>query len=207
MEEKKLIIFDMDGTLIDSGLAISNAINYVRNHYGLEAQEKNKMLQAMNDPNINSAQYFYNVPEFNEKHSQLFKEYYDEHCVKEMALYEGIYYLLQKLKTSNIKMSVATNASSYYAKKMLQHVKIKQFFSLIVGADMVNKAKPSSDMIIYTLEKLGTHRKNTILIGDSQKDIMAADEAGINSFLVDWGFSNHKNAIQDIKILEKMILE
>jgi phosphoglycolate phosphatase len=201
----KLIIFDMDGTLIDSGHAISNAVNYVRGHYNLPPYEKNSMLEAMNNPSINSAEYFYNVPSFTEKHSKLFHEYYDEHCFQEMRIYDGIFELLEKLRTKNIMMSVATNANSYYAQKMLEYVNVKQFLSLIVGADMVQQAKPSSDMILYTLDKLNKTKENTLLIGDSLKDQMAAKNAGISSILVNWGFTKHEDAIYDIKNLEEEI--
>jgi len=204
--EPKLIIFDMDGTLIDSGLAIANAVNFVRAHYGLEPQEKDQMLRAMNDPHINSAQYFYNVDAFTDEHSILFKKYYDENCIKEMELYGGIVELLALCKESNFQMSVATNASSYYAHKMLEYVDVKHYFDLIVGADMVKQAKPSSDMILYTLDTLQIKKQNSLLVGDSIKDIMAAKSAGIDSLLVDWGFSDHDDAIKDIETLKNMIM-
>jgi phosphoglycolate phosphatase len=207
MSKFSSIIFDMDGTLIDSGTAISSAINYVRDFYSLPPLEKNDLLKAMNDPDIHSPTYFYKTPEFTKKQMELFDEYYDENCVKQLELYDGIYELLVELKNKNVVMSVATNASSFYASKMLESVGIKNFFEIIVGADMVKNPKPSADMILYIQENSSIELSNTILIGDSLKDQYAAQNAGIDSILVNWGFSDHTDAINDINILHKNVLE
>ena len=196
----------MDGTLINSGTAIANAINYVRGHLKLSPLEKHSMLQAMNDPHISSPEYFYNVPEFTPYHSELFHEYYDKNCLYEMELYTGIKELLEYFYSQKISMSIATNASSFYAQKMFEHLNIKHYFKTIVGADMVENPKPSADMILYTLQNLTIDSSNTILVGDSLKDQMAANNANINSILVNWGFSEHHKAIDTIKDLKNEIL-
>jgi phosphoglycolate phosphatase len=204
---KLSIIFDMDGTLIDSGTAISNAVNYVRDFHSLPPLDKNALLQAMNDPHIHSPTYFYNTQEFTQKQIELFDEYYNEYCLRDLELYYGIYNLLEDLKNKDVVMSVATNASSFYASDMLESVDIKKFFEIIVGADMVKNPKPSADMILYTQENSSIDLSNAILIGDSLKDQYAAKNAGIDSILVNWGFSDHTDAINDINVLHKKVLE
>ena len=71
----RLIMFDMDGTLIDSGFAITNTINYVRENLGFEKLEKNYILEKVNDPTINSAEFFYGTKEFTEQQTKLLEEY------------------------------------------------------------------------------------------------------------------------------------
>jgi len=200
---KELIIFDMDGTLINSGDVITNTINFVRVNLGLEKLEKNDMLSKLNNPDINSADYFYGTKEFTNEQTELFTKYYDEHCVKDISLYDGIDDLLKILKSKNIILSVATNASNTFAIKMLKHLDIYKYFSYIIGANMVEKPKPAPDMLNKTLNELNIGVDKAILIGDSLKDTQAADAIKMDSILVNWGFSKYKNEISNINDLKK----
>jgi len=188
----KILIFDMDGTLIDSGEAISNTVNYVRENIGLQRLEKSFILENINDINVNSAEFFYNTKEFTKEQSTLFEEYYTKNCLKDLELYEGIYELLNDFK-NDFKFSVATNANSFYAKKMLSHLGIDSFFSSILGYNDVTKPKPNADMVNKILDIHNIKKQNAQLIGDSKKDTMAAFNAGIDSVLVNWGFSSYQN--------------
>lgn len=191
MQHKELIIFDMDGTLIDSGDVISNTINFVRSHLGLKEIEKHTMLSQLNNPEINSAEYFYGTKEFTPQQTELFTEYYNENCLKDIKLYDGIKELLHTLK-KDFKLSIATNASRDFAVQMIKHLHIDIYFDIVVGSTCVDKPKPNPDMIFKTLDELQVHNHKSILIGDSLKDIRAAKAANIDSFLVDWGFSNYE---------------
>jgi len=86
---KKLIIFDMDGTLVNSSLTIAKAINYVRKNLGFEPMIELDILKHVNDPNINPAQYFYHTKAFDKDHEKWFSEYYSKNHDKELELYVG----------------------------------------------------------------------------------------------------------------------
>ena len=197
----------MDGTLINSGDVITNTINFVRKNLNLPEIPKDIMLKNLNNPDINSAEFFYGTSEFTPEQTKLFGEYYDENCTKEISLYDGIYDLLDELKTKNYTLSVATNASVEFATKMLKALDIDKFFSYVIGANMVQNHKPAPDMLEKTLEYLNFDVKNTILVGDSQKDKRAAQSINMNCLLVNWGFTNHTNAISNIDELKKEILQ
>ena len=200
-----LLMFDMDGTLIDSGFAITNTINYVRENLGFERLEKNYILEKVNDPSINSAEFFYGTKEFTAQQTKLFEEYYNKHCLNDLVVYDGIAKLIDDLKNDFI-LTVATNANSTYAHKMLNHVGLGKYFSTILGYDSVKNPKPHPEMVNKTLEIHNISKEKAQLIGDSKKDIMAATKAGVDSVLVNWGFSNHeKDAIETIAELEKRI--
>lgn len=198
----------MDGTLIDSGNIISNTINYVRVNIGLNPLEKNDILESLNNPDINSAKYFYEVDDFTEQHSILFNEYYNKNCLSDIVLYDGIENMLDILSKKGYILSVATNGSFDYANRMLNHLKIDNYFDMIVGANCVKNPKPHPDMLLKIMNNLKIDKDNTIMVGDSLKDIQSANNANINSFLVNWGFSNHnkEDALLTVDELVKNIL-
>lgn len=204
---KNLIMFDMDGTLIDSSNAISNTINYVRENLGFERLEKAYMLEKVNDPSINSAEFFYGTKEFTDEQTVLFEEYYNKNCLKDLELYDGIAKLIDDLK-NDFTLAVATNANSDYARKMLDHVGLEKYFSSVLGYNSVKNPKPHPEMVNKILDTHSVKSIDAQLIGDSHKDIMAATKAGVDSVLVNWGFSNHEeDAIETIEQLEQKIYE
>lgn len=201
----KLLMFDMDGTLIDSGTSISNTINHVRENLGFKKLEKSFILEKVNDPNVNAAQFFYGTTDFTQEQKVLFEEHYNANCLNELVLYDGIEKLIDDLK-SEFVLTVATNANSFFAKKMLDHVGIGKHFQTILGYDSVKKAKPHPEMIHKILSKHEIKNTNAQFIGDSHKDILAAKNAEVDWVLVNWGFSNHdKDAIEDVLELEERI--
>lgn len=203
----RLIMFDMDGTLVDSSNAITNTINYVRENLDFERLEKSYILEKVNDPNINSAEFFYGTKEFTDEQTVLFEEYYNKNCLLDLEVYDGITKLVEDLK-GDFTLAVATNANSDFARKMLDHVGIEKHFSTILGYDSVVNPKPHPEMVQKILNKHDIQKENAQLIGDSHKDIMAASSAGVDSVLVNWGFSDHEeNAIETIEELEKKIFE
>ena len=94
----RMIIFDMDGTLINSGHAIANTVNYVRENLGLEKFEHDFILEHVNDININSAEFFYNQKEFTPLVTNLFEEYYNQNCLNDLVIYDGIKDILDDFK-------------------------------------------------------------------------------------------------------------
>lgn len=201
----KLIMFDMDGTLINSGTMIANTINYVRENLGFEHMKKNFILEKVNDPTINSAEFFYGTVHFTDQQSKLFETYYHEHCLTDLEIYDGIKELLDDLNSDFI-LSVATNANSEFAHKMLNHLELGKYFKTVVGYNDVTKPKPHPEMVYKIINKINTTKEKSLLVGDSHKDIQAASSAGVDSILVNWGFSNHtENAIESVKELEGRI--
>jgi len=202
---KKLIIFDMDGTLIDSGDAISNTINFVRTHIGLKPMSKVQLLQNINNPNINSAKYFYGTKEFTPQQTLLFGKYYDRHCVNDIVIYDGIKELVAKLSKTHI-LCVATNASKEFAIKMLDSVGILEYFKMVVGYTCVTNPKPAPDMLNLICNSLNISPKESVLIGDSLKDKQSASCIGMDSIIVNWGFTKHSNgAIKHISELDNLL--
>ena len=205
--QKKLIIFDMDGTLVDSSTTIVNAINYVRSKLNLVALEKELILEKVNDPALNPALFFYEVEEFSTEQEEWFSEYYTLNHEKELELYPEIDKLLKELKESGYLLAIATNAYRGSTLQSLGHLKVLEYFSSIACYDDVGRGKPAPDMLEKNLEDLKLDVKDAIFIGDSERDLMAAETLKMDYIMINWGFSNYQDAINTIKKLKEKILE
>lgn len=202
---KKIIMFDMDGTLVNSGSMIANTINYVRQNIGLEKMKKDFILKSINDININTSEFFYGTKHFTQEQTVLFEDYYNKNCLNDLEIYDGITNLLEDLD-KEFTLAVATNAGHSFATKMLNHLEIGKYFPTILGYDSVSKPKPHPEMINKILQLHDINKINAQVIGDSHKDTQAATSAGVDSVLVNWGFSDHEeDAIETIKELEEKI--
>ena len=202
----KLIIFDMDGTLINSSLTIANAINYVRVKLGFEPMEQESILRKVNDHTLNPAKTFYHAEAFDADHERWFSEYYSKNHENELVLYEGIKELLETLKCEGHKLAVATNAYRNSTIESLTHLKVYDYFDAIVCHDDVKKGKPYPDMLHKILDELNFSNEKAIFIGDGSRDEMASKNAKIPYIMVDWGFSDHSNAVRTVEDLKKLLI-
>lgn len=186
----KIVIFDMDGTLVNSGQDITTSINYVREHcYHLAPLSKGYILEVINRPVRNLAKLFYEREAYEPKAREMFEAHYDAQCVDAVHLYEGIYPLLERLKSRDYHLNVATNAPTPFAQKIIAHVGIDHFFDYIIGADRVQKSKPDPQMLEFILSQYPTISK-AVMVGDSPNDMLAAKAANIEAVFVRWGFTS-----------------
>ena len=203
---KKVIIFDMDGTLVDSSVTIVNAINHVRSNLKLSPLKKDLILEKVNDPHLNPAHFFYEVDEFTPQHESWFSEYYTNYHEEELELYKDIKELLKNLKDKGFKLAVATNAYRGSTIQSLSHLKILDYFETLVCYDDVDKGKPAPDMLQKVLEVLNIKINDALFIGDSERDMLASKSASIDYIMINWGFSDYADAIHEVNELEKVII-
>ncbi len=194
----------MDGTLIDSSSIIANSINYVRGKISLPPMQNDHIISCVNNVNIHAPSFFYEVERFEKKHEEWFREYYSKNHTVDTALYDGILSLIKRLSNTH-KLSIATNAYEQSAKQILDANNITHYFDIIMCADLVEKPKPNRQMIDVIINHYSAKRDEFVVIGDGERDILAAKDAGIDSILVDWGFSDHKEAIRSVKELEDIL--
>jgi phosphoglycolate phosphatase len=203
---QKLIIFDMDGTLVNSSLTIANAINYVRKNLGYAPMEQAYILKRVNDHTLNPAQTFYHTRKFEPHHEQWFSEYYTKNHENELVLYDGIKELLEKLKEQGYKLAVATNAYRGSTIESLSHLSVYDYFDAIACYDDVPQGKPHPDMLYKILEELEHPKESSLFIGDGPRDEMASKRADIPYIMVDWGFTEHNDAVRSVEDLKKILL-
>ncbi len=204
---KELAIFDLDGTLIDSSETVANAINFVRDRVGLPPMDREQILEAVNNPNLNPAEYFYDLDKFEPIHEEWFMEYYSKHHNQELRLFEGVLELLHKLKSRGCKLALATNAYRRSTLEALEYLGIDDIFDIVVCYDDVKRPKPYPDMLLYICDKLNISKDRAIFIGDGNKDKEASLSAGIDFVLISWGYSANlgDRSIEDMTTLEKRL--
>jgi len=204
--KSKLIIFDMDGTLVNSSLTIANAINYVRRNLGFDPMEQAYILKHVNDHTINPAQFFYHSKRFDPDHERWFSEYYTKNHKNELVLYDGIRELLDALKEAGHLLGVATNAYRASTIESLTYLGVYEHFDAIACYDDVARGKPHPDMLYKILDEMKIDKNNTHFVGDGPRDEMASKRAGIPYTMVDWGFTEHTNAVRSVDDLKKVLL-
>ncbi len=206
MQSKKLIIFDMDGTLVNSSLTIANAINYVRKNIGFEPMEQEHILRHVNEPDINPAQFFYHAKAFDADHERWFSEYYTKNHEQELVLYDGVKDLLESLKGHGHKLALATNAYRQSTIQSLTHLAVYELFDGIACYDDVAQGKPHPDMLHKLLDELEHTNHETLFIGDGPRDEQASQKAEIDYIMVDWGFTEHEDAVRSVDDLKGLLL-
>ena len=190
----KSVIFDMDGTLLDSSSAMTYSVNYVRDIMGLGQINKKFIENQLNQPDGDLPMLLYGTKKYTKEQQSLFKNHYLENSPKFIKPYAGVLDLLKYLKSKNIYLSIATNAPNVFAKQMLSSCKLDSFFDCIIGANHVEKTKPNPQMLQLICDKLSVSIKHSLFIGDSIKDEMAAKNANMPFIFANWGYGSSTSA-------------
>ncbi len=200
-----LVIFDLDGTLVDSvpdlawsanrtleklGLPLveeAKARDYVGN--GLETFIKRFLTQKMDgEPE----------PALYAKALKIFDKHYANNVAQFSQLYDGTLACLKMLRSKGFKMALATNKAQRYTHILLTHLQIEEYFEVVVGGDTVAQKKPDPMPLLHTARICDVAVQRCIMVGDSRHDIAAAKAAGMKVVAVPYGY-NHGEDIANFK--------
>jgi len=185
----KGIIFDLDGTLIDSRKDLVSSVNLTRKGYKLENLDFETIVSFIGNGTRKLVERSFKNTDVNiDEAFSIYKNHYSEHLVDETFCYPGVKELLEKAKSLSIKMAVVTNKHEEATCKILKILKIECYFDIILGADSMDFHKPSPEPLLYVAKKWNLKTDEMIMVGDHWTDIAAARNAGMKSVFVNFGF-------------------
>ncbi len=198
----KLLIFDLDGTLADTGQDITNALNYALEPFGVREYSLeetkamvgsgiSKLLESLiPDDSPVAAEMRNNSQKPEELVLSRFLEYYDNHLIDNTNAYPHVKDTLSKL--NDYKKTVLSNKREVYSKRVLEGLGIVQHFDLVWGSDSVREKKPSPAPVLDMMEHFSVSKDETVLVGDSNYDVEAGKAAGIKVIGVTYGFRSRE---------------
>ena len=184
-------LFDLDGTLIDPKLGITNSFIYALNRFGLTA-EPDELLHIIGPPLRHSFSRGYGFDSVKtEEAVRLYREYFSQKGIYENTLYPGISSILEELHSSGVKIALATSKVREYAIEILRYHSILRFFDFVSGSEMDGSRSEKNEVITFALDNLNvSDLSGVVMIGDRCYDITGATQAGISSIGVLYGYGS-----------------
>lgn len=188
------ILFDLDGTLTDPGVGITNSAIYALEKWNIKVAERSELYKFIGPPLRDSFMNFYGFSEEQAKEAIVYyREYFKDKGIFENEVYPGIVELLQQLKASGKKIVLATSKPEEFAIRILKHFDLFDYFDFVGGAYMDGVRNKKGEVIQYALESAGiTDLSTTVMIGDREHDIIGAKENGLDSIGVLFGYGSRK---------------
>ena len=184
---KKAILFDLDGTLTDSGEGIMNCAKLALQHYGLPIPSE-AQLRTFVGPPLHESFVRFGVPaEEADNAVKIYRSRYIPIGKFENHPYEGIREVLQKLKDLGHTLYVATSKPEAMSVEILDHFDLAKYFDIIAGASLDRSRSSKEDVIAYLLNQCGDFAEK-IMVGDTAFDVIGAKAHGIPTVGVSWGY-------------------
>ena len=186
---EKAVLFDLDGTLTDSGEGIINCAIYAMERFGVPIPPREEMRVFVGPPLHETFMKFGIRPEDAEKAVEVYRERYHPIGKFENTPYPGIRELLEALKAKGHKLYVATSKPEKTSVEILEHFGLAKYFDRICGASMDLSRNSKEAVIAYLLEENG-RADNITMVGDTKFDIIGANAHGIPAIGVSWGYGD-----------------
>ena len=223
MKQKFTVLFDLDGTLVDTAPDLMRAHNHVMKKFGYPTKSTEEIRNlvgkgaaALIGRSIwgQAKKEFHSVIDLKIKDemSKEFVNYYGKNIINESTLIKGVKEFLMWCKDQNISMAVCTNKQEHLSNDLLKKIGIYDFFEYVAGSDTFDYCKPDPRHLTSVVEILDGDLNKTIMIGDSETDANAAKAAEIPVILLENGYTEkntteiyHNHLIKDFIGIEKII--
>lgn len=183
----KTLLFDIDGTLLDTDMLIIRSYMHLFDTYRPDYPLKLSELSSFLGPVLKDVFPKY----FKEDFQTLLNTYhtYSHQNIKRFVyLYDGVIDMLKAFKKKGYKLGIVTNRFGYSVKEVLEPFSISSYFDCIITLDDVKDGKPSPEGILLAIDRLNSQKEDTIYIGDNKSDKEASINAGIKTALVSWSY-------------------
>ena len=225
MTQKFTILFDLDGTLVDTAPDLMNAHNHVMKKFGYETKSTDDIRKLVGQGAgslIGRSVWGQAKKEFGQINDDKIKkemvsefiDFYGKNISVESKLVNGVYNFLKWSKKNNISMGVCTNKQEHLSIDLLKKIKIYDFFEYVAGSNTFDVCKPDPRHLTNVIEIMQGDIKKSLMIGDSETDGNAAKAAGIPFILLEDGYTEknineipHQHLIRDFIGIEKIILK
>ena len=209
----KLIMFDLDGTLVDTAQDITNALNFAIKPYGIKSLTVEGTIKLIGEgvSRLVEKILFTGKTHLMNDVMSRFIEYYSEHLIENSKEYPHVKETLENLTT--VKKAVISNKREDLSKRLLEELGLSEYFDLIIGSDTAGERKPSAVPVLYVINKLGVSIEESIIVGDSNYDIEAGKKAGVKTVAVTYGYRPRESLteadyiIDDIRELVPLLNE
>ena len=225
MSQQYTILFDLDGTLVDTAPDLMRAHNFVMKKFGYPTKSTDEIRNLVGQGAgvmLGRSIWGQAKKEFGKVQDEKIKkemvkdfvDFYGKNIVNESTLINGVKDFLKWAKNKNISMGVCTNKQEHLAIDLLKKIGIYDFFEYVAGHNTFDYCKPDPRHLTSVIEILDGNIKKSLMIGDSETDANAAKEAGIPVILLEDGYTEkntseiyHNHLVKDFEGIEKIILK
>lgn len=199
----KAIAFDLDGTLIDSLPDLARAANHLRQHYQLNELSEAEIQSYIGDGAIELVHRVLTGkkegrdPERIEEAFALYRDYYRKHLTIATRLYPQVRETLAELHQRHIPLAVVTNKPEAYARTILEHFQLSQYFRAIYGGDTFSERKPHPMPLQEAAKIMNIAPEEMLMVGDSANDILSGKAAGSPTALLSYGYGETDELVQN----------
>ncbi len=193
----RYILFDMDGTVLDTLADLTNAVNYSLRHFSLPERSTEEVRAFLGGGVREFVQR--SVPdgcdgELMERVLSFFSTWYESHCLIETAPYPGILELMEKLREAGCKLAIVSN-KPHDAVVSLSESLFPGLLETAVGVRPGFRRKPDPDLVLFAMDAISAVKEQCLYVGDSEPDILTARNVGIDCASVTWGYRSKQQLL------------
>jgi phosphoglycolate phosphatase len=185
----RAVLFDLDGTLVDSYAALAEAVNHARRAHGLEELSISHIRGSVGDGLDMLLRRAFDTDDVPPSAREAFESRYDEICCEKSTILTDVESTLKSLRDFGVAMAVCTNKRTRLSKKILTFLNLAPYFSAIVGPDLAGAAKPDAKHVLHALESTRCTANDALFVGDMPVDVQAARNSGMDIAVIATGSS------------------
>jgi phosphoglycolate phosphatase len=189
------VLFDLDGTLVDSYAALAEAVNHARREHELADLPADRIRDLVGDGLEKLLQRAFERDEVPDSVRQSFESRYDEICCAESRVLDDVAATLEQLSRLGVPMAVCTNKPTVFSRKILDFLGLSTHFRAIVGPDVAGARKPAAQHVLRTLEEARCDAAGALFVGDMPIDIEAARNSGLDVAVLATGSSSYEQLV------------